>query len=277
MKGITSVLQHVPPSPDSLREEIRRLGPWHYDVHVTDGISTHVAHEEGPGTDPLGASVSFLDVRPSFMSTLSRVYPNGLAGRTMLDCACNCGAYLFWAKEFGAGACFGSDVREFWIRQARFLLEHRDGPQDDLRFEVADLYDLKRFSLEPFDVTFFGGIFYHLPDPVSGLKMATDLTRELIIINTATWNGLPDGMLVAADESKEQLLSGVYGLNWFPTGPAVLARILKFLGFPETRLHWWQTETVDQPSEMGRLQLFAARDRSTFAHLDQVAARQPSP
>ncbi len=60
----------------------------------------------------------------------------------MLDCACNCGAYLFWAKDEGAGRCRGFDVRAHWIDQARFLQRHRQGPNEDMRFEVMDLMDL---------------------------------------------------------------------------------------------------------------------------------------
>jgi hypothetical protein len=260
-------------TPEWLREEIVRLAPWHYDIKVTSDISTRVSLDADRTTRAINDDVSFLDVGPSYVSTLKAVYPNGLDGRSMLDCACNCGAYLFWAKELGAGECFGSDVREFWIRQARFLLDHRQGPKDNIRFEVADLYDLGQFGLGRFDVSFFGGIFYHLPDPLSGLKIVADLTDELIIINTATHNGFPDGLLVIEEESRELVLSGVHGLNWYPTGPDVLVRICKWLGFPETRLQWWITEGAShQPSRLGRLQMYAARDKSTFAHFDQARA-----
>ena len=78
------------------------------------------------------------------MERLGAIFPRGLEGRTVMDCACNCGAYLFWSKEPGAGECFGFDAREHWIAQARFLAEHRTQPSDGMRFEVCDLYDLPR-------------------------------------------------------------------------------------------------------------------------------------
>jgi len=64
----------------------------------------------------------------------------------------------------------------------------------------------------------FQGIFYHLSDPITGLKAATDLTSELLILDTAVLVGAPDGMLALAEESPTPLMSAVYGLNWFPTG-----------------------------------------------------------
>jgi hypothetical protein len=243
---------------DELREEIIRLGPWHYDIEVTPEISTRVWQDAPPGTYPESfGPVTITDVEQSFFYKLQRHYPDGLEGRTMLDCACNCGAYLFWAKEYGAGDCFGFDVREHWINQARFLVDHRAWPTDGLRFEVRDLYDLPSLELEPFDATLFNGIFYHLPDPIAGLKMAADLTKDLLMINTATRSGLPDGLLSVEQESRENILDGVYGLNWLPTGPEVIASILRWLGFADTFVTWWNKES--HIPNWGRLEIIATR------------------
>jgi tRNA (mo5U34)-methyltransferase len=76
-------------------------------------------------------------------------------------------------------------VRDHWINQAKFIQENRTvGPTDGMRFEVADLYDLPKLGLEPFDFTLFKGIFYHLPDPITGLKAAADLTKEILVLDT---------------------------------------------------------------------------------------------
>ena len=159
----------------------------------------------------------------------------------MLDCACNCGYFLFWSRELGAGECLGFDAREHWIRQARFLAAQRAQPSDGIRFEVCDLYDLPQLDPGRFDVTFFNGIFYHLPNPITGLKLAADRTDELLVLNTATRAGRPDGAIVADQESPTKLMSGLYGLNWFPTGPLVLTRVLRWLGFAEVRCSAWRS------------------------------------
>jgi tRNA (mo5U34)-methyltransferase len=222
-----------------LREEIIRLGPWHHEVQVTPEISTRLWLDAPPGTYPDSwGKPRFRDPRPGFEPVIKKLYPDGLEGRSVLDCACNCGGYIFMLKELGAGECFGFDVREHWIKQANFLLEHRTGPTDGIRFEVCDLYDLPEKDLPPFDITIFSGLFYHLPDPITGLKIAADMTRELIAVRTAIRSDLPDGMMTLAEENPEKVMAGVYGLNWMPTGPDVLARILKWAGFAETRLIW---------------------------------------
>jgi tRNA (mo5U34)-methyltransferase len=241
-------------SDADLKEEIIRLGPWHLDVEVTPTISTRVSLEAPPGTYPESVGeVAFHDTRGQFRHKLTAIHPDGLEGRSMLDCACNCGGYLFWAKELGAGRCFGSDVREHWIDQARFLLEHRTGPSEDMRFEVRDLYELPSLGLEPFDITVFTGLFYHLPDPIAGLRIAADLTRELLIFDTATRSGHPDGFLAVEEEPSEPLMSGIHGLNWLPTGPDVLHKILSWAGFQEVRLVRWHKESTPGYGRFGML------------------------
>lgn len=251
----------------------RELAPWHLDVEITPDISTRdLAHDDFP--DSFG-KVRLIDPRPSFMDTLGRLYPGGLGGRTVLDCACNCGGYLFWARDAGAGDCFGVDVREHWIDQARFLAEHRVASSNGMRFEARDLYDLPELGLAPFDVTLFNGIFYHLPDPFQGLRIAADLTREVLILNTSTRTGFPDGMLSIFEESRTRAVSGVHGLSWFPTGPAVVARMLSWLGLPESRCNWWRP----LPGKGGhaRMEMVAARDAEALRAFDEaVAAESPA-
>jgi tRNA (mo5U34)-methyltransferase len=259
------------PGTDQLLEEIVRLGPWHMDVEVTPEITTRISQEAPPGTysEDLGP-VGMPELKKPFVSRLRQLYPDGLDGRTVLDCACNCGGYLFWAKEQGAGECMGFDVREHWIRQAEFLVANRSGPSDGIRFEVCDLFDVPALDLEPFDITVFNGIFYHLPDPITGLKIAADLTREVIIVGTATRSGLPDGLLAVGEESRENVMDGVHGLMWLPTGPQVLESILLWAGFVDVHMTWWKQET-GTPG-WGRLEVVGARSAGA---LDQLRERFP--
>jgi tRNA (mo5U34)-methyltransferase len=239
---------------EALKDEIRRLGPWHHEIEVVPGISTGLARDETYPEEY--GKVSFLDWRDSFRSKLLSVYPQGLEGRSVLDCGCNCGECLFWAKEIGAGKCYGFDAREHWIAQGRFLAEHSQLPSDDVTLEVRDLYEVPAIGLDPFDVVLFHGLLYHLPDPVTGLKIAGDLAKELIVVSTSTVSGLPDGLLVVRQESRTQLLSGIHGLNWFPSGPEVIVRILAWIGFVEWKLLWW---TKEAGAGLGRLELLASK------------------
>ena len=88
----------------ALREEIIRLGPWHFEIKVAEGLTTRVSLEAPPGTyDESFGPVSFQDIRGEHRVHLKNLYPDGMNGRTVLDCACNSGGYLFWSRELGAG------------------------------------------------------------------------------------------------------------------------------------------------------------------------------
>ena len=84
------------------------------------------------------------------------------------------------------------------------------------------------------------------------------------MVDTATRGGSADGALVAGFESREELMSGVHGLMWRPTGPMVMERILNFLGFEDTHILRWRKET--NPG-WGRLTMLAARSPGLLAPL----------
>ena len=251
----------------------RALVPWFLDVQVTPEVSTR-DFTDVPYPESFGR-VMLTDPHDRFTSTLRKLYPDGLAGRSVLDCACNCGGFLFWAREAGAGRCHGVDVRDHWIEQANFLLANRTAPSEDISFEVRDVYDLPDAGLEPFDVVLYIGIFYHLPDPIAGLKVAADMARELLIVNTSTAIGIPDGQLAVSAESRTRAITGVYGLRWFPSGPEVLTRILAWLGFSEVRVNWWRPPPEDVVPGTGRLELVAARSAEALRSFDLADAERP--
>jgi SAM-dependent methyltransferase len=245
----------------TLKEEMTRLGPWLHDVEIAPGLRTAAANGAAEADKMVNATYS-----PDQMmeGIIGSIYGDeGLAGRSFLDCGCNAAGHSFAAARMGAGRVFAFDARQHWLDQAAFLARFADAPQVELgRITLDELRDAR---LEPFDVTMFAGLFYHLPDPVAGLKIAADLTRELLIVNTATKPMTHQG-LVLSQESATHVLSGIDALAWVPTGPEVMISILAWCGFPHVRIdaswptgvsrHWW------------RMQIIAARDEATLARYD---------
>jgi SAM-dependent methyltransferase len=246
--------------PPDVWEEGLRLGPWHLNVQVAPGLETRDFYDAGPAP-----TNSFYDPALRIKPLLRSIYPDGIEGKTVLDCACNNGAFLFAAREMGAGRCLGIDVRDRWIEQARFLARHRGEECDELTFRVLDLYELPSLRLEPFDITIFSGIFYHLPEPIRGLQIAADLTRGLIFVSSMARSGRPDGLLVVDEESKEDPLYGVYGLNWHPTGPNVIRRMLEHMGFVETRCCKWR---MSRDPGTDHVQVVGGRTQGSLGHFD---------
>ena len=246
--------------PPDVWTEGLRLGPWHLNVPIAPGLTTRDFYEAEPSP-----TNTFYDPALRIKPLLRSIYPGGIEGKSVLDCACNNGAFLFALRDMGAGRCLGIDVRDHWIEQARFLARHRGDESDDLTFRTLDLYELPTLGLEPFDITLFTGIFYHLPDPIRGLQIAANLTRELIFVSSMARGLQPDGLLAVGEESMEDPLMGVYGLNWHPTGPNVIRRMLEHMGFAETRCCRWRAS--EHPGH-DFVQVVAGRKKGSLAHFD---------
>lgn len=258
----------IPDESSLLGQQIRNLGPWHQDIRINDSISTGMLFSPtGKLERSENQGVSLLNLEPEFQSRMARIFPEGLAGRRVLDCACNAGGYAFWSRALGADFCFGFDAREHWINQARFVQQHRvAGPTDRIRFVTCDLYDLEKKQLPQFNLSIFKGIFYHLPDPVHALKIVADRTSEVLYLNTQTAWGLPDGSLQVTVEDVSKLMSGMHGLSWRPTGPMVMVPIFHWLGFRSVRLMFFKP-VKDNP-KLGRMSMFAARDPDRLKGLE---------
>lgn len=259
-----------PISAEALSAEIERLGPWHHDIEVAPGVSTMGVRSS---TDPDHRFEEHYSPELMMRHLLGSVYPAGLQGRSFLDCACNSGGHSIAAARHGAGRGFAFDARQHWVDQAEFLA--RQCGASDLTVRRCELADLPGLGLEPFDVTLFAGIFYHLPDPVSGLRVAADMTKELLIVNTAVRTSRERG-LVLNMESDSHVLSGVDRLAWLPTGPAVMKELLAWCGFGHSRIDlYWSSG----PRGWKRLQMVAARDEKALADYDRVrpdAIRPPT-
>jgi SAM-dependent methyltransferase len=245
---------------EELRQALIRLGPWHHDVEIAPGVRTGDASFAG-APNPAAGSPTVVDPERDMRLLIGDIYPDGLNGRSFLDCACNAGGHSFAARKLGARRIYGFDARARWIEQAKLIAQHRDS--EEMTFATHTVEKLP--ALKRFDLCLFRGIFYHLPDPIAGLKRAADLTNELIVVNTA-YRPHPGKALLINTENPERLMSGVHGLAWLPTGPEVIADLLRSFGFPNSRVRFkWPTG-----SNWGRLELLAARKAGTFAYFDSI-------
>ena len=217
---------------DALRRQIHDLSPWHLDIEVVPGLRTGDAASFEVAA---AQNVSFVRGEDEFKTLMRSVYPSGLDGRSFLDVACNCGGYSFWARDLDAGRCLGFDTREHWIRQARFLADAR-AEKPPLEFQLGDVTRLEEYGWGSFDITYFGGILYHLPFPMEALRSVAAVTDELLYLTSASRPSDSISGFVMARESTSAPMSGIHGLHWFPTGPNVVMRILEHLGFGEFRI-----------------------------------------
>jgi SAM-dependent methyltransferase len=251
-----------------LTQQIEEMRPWHHDIHLFDEFTTgRVFSPDGKLERPKNDGVSLISPRERYLKQLDKIYPDGMSGKSFLDCACNGGGYCFWSRERDIARGVGFDVRDHWIRQAKFVKEHRTAfPTDRLEFHVMDLYDVPKHSFEPFDMTYFSGIFYHLPDPVTGLKIAADLTTDVLILNTAMMldPNNPRGMTMAR-ESRTKVMSGVHQLSWFPNGKETLRDIMLWLDFKDLKVTMFNERKDNFRS---RIEIVAAREKGRLDNIE---------
>lgn len=258
-------------SPNASREEliaqIKELGPWHHNLRLTPDLTTgEIFSPQGELLPKDNDGVSLISPQSRFFARVNSIYPDGLAGRRFLDCACNAGAYCFFARELDCEQAVGFDVREHWIRQARFVQQNRTvHPTDRIDFRLLDLYDLPAQGFSPFDFVYFSGIFYHLPDPITGLRYAADLTTDVLVLNTAMMPGdLETDGLTMSKEGTKPVMSGVYELAWFPNNVSTLRQILLWLGFRSLK----KTKDRINPAGRRRVEIIAAREKGRLEQLE---------
>ncbi|MBI0474603.1 TIGR04290 family methyltransferase [Sphingomonas sp. MA1305] len=145
-------------TPDTLRAEVDRLGPWFHNIDLGHGI--HTAPDHFLGDYPRFKFARFADALPA-----------DLTGKSVLDIGCNAGFYSVEMKRRGAARVLGIDSDDRYLAQARLATEALGFGDVELR--KLSVYDVGALG-ERFDLVIFMGVLYHLRHPL----LALDLIRE---------------------------------------------------------------------------------------------------
>lgn len=164
----------------SLAEEVNAL-PWFHSIDFGNGLVS-------PGLknlDTLRAEAAAYFLEP-------------LAGQSVLDIGCWDGYMSFEAAHRGAGRVLATDHfvwRDDFHRPLHWP-QHGPGRRREA-FELArrhlapqveardiDFPELTPEAVGRFDIVLFAGIFYHLPDPLGGLRKAAALAKQTLIVET---------------------------------------------------------------------------------------------
>ncbi len=179
------------------------------------------------------------------MADDSEASPAGLSGKTLLDVGCNAGFYSFEAKRRGAKRVLGVDGQRQHVRQGLFV---RKVLGLEVEFRRLNVYELTPRDVGQFDITLALGLLYHLKHPILALENLYQVTKELLIIETAIMppERTPESFLHPLGEQQMLLHPLVYVenpaaakeqvFNWFlPSVPALTA-LLRNTGFAEVEV-----------------------------------------
>ncbi len=153
-----------------LAEEIRQLGPWFHNLHLSDGSETAPDH-------PLG------DFPARKWRQITSRLPFALRGLDVLDMGCNAGYHAFEMSRAGARVV-AVDLDEHYLRQARWAARHVDGGSD-VEFRCDSVYDTARRG-ERFDLVNFQGVLYHLRYPLLALDLLAGICERWMIFQSLT-------------------------------------------------------------------------------------------
>ncbi len=221
------------------REEIlsgiKRFEPWFHRIDLGGGVYTKTESVMGEPVDhPLGP-----------WQTIQQLIPPDLRDKTLLDVGCNAGFYAFEAKRRGAKRVLGVDGQRQHVRQGLFV---RKVLGLEVEFRRLNVYELNQRTVGQFDITLALGLLYHLKHPILALENLYQVTKELLIIETAIMppERTPESFVHPLGE-RQMLLHAltlvenpidakeqVY--NWFLPGVEALEALLRVAGFDEVEL-----------------------------------------
>lgn len=221
---------------EEIIEGVERLGPWFHCIDLGSGLVTKTVTAVGePVEHP----------RPTWECVRPHL-PEDLTGKTVLDVGCNAGFYCVEMKRRGARRVLGIDAQRSLVRQAQFV---RRVLGLDIEYQRQSVYDLDAKASGQFDVTLALGLVYHLKHLVLALEKLFQVTRELLVVETAVFppNRSPGSFAhpvggltptlhpLAYVENPQGSKEAIY--NWFLPTPAALRALLLNAGFDEVSVH----------------------------------------
>ncbi|SDA89114.1 class I SAM-dependent methyltransferase [Mesorhizobium qingshengii] len=174
----TSIPQARRKSKAELQAAVERLAPFHHAIDLPYGLSTYVQTASRQDRERTRMQTLLDHAWPSILTACG----GSLAGKRVLDVACNCGGFSVHAARGGADYVLGIDIEPHYIEQANLVKEAVD--LDNLDFQRLDLMDLDRSKHGMFDLVLFFGILYHLENPVLSLKRISAVADHVLAVDT---------------------------------------------------------------------------------------------
>lgn len=115
-------------------------------------------------------------------ATRNLIFPESMAGKSVLDVGCALGYFCFEAEKRGAARVVGTDLKGDRLRAARRLKEILGSA-----VEIQERDVLQDPMGEQFDYVCFLNVIHHLPEPMSALSRLAAMTREHLVIEFPTF------------------------------------------------------------------------------------------
>lgn len=138
----------------------------------------------------LGVCVTPGSATPEQQNRIAEQIPQDLSGKTVLDIGAWDGYYSFLAEQRGAKRVVAIDPftfrggeasRIYRVQSIKGFEIAKEALKSNVEYYIMDVIDLDELEGD-FDVVFFFGVYYHLPDPILGFDKACSKCKELLLV-----------------------------------------------------------------------------------------------
>jgi len=153
-----------------------------------------------------------------FMPYVIEAQGGTLAGKRILDIACNSGFWSIQCALMGADV-IGFDARPELIAEANLL--KRITGADNVEFRVLDFWQMSPETIGTFNVVLNLGFLYHVPKPLEALEGTKMMSRKHILLDTAVHTSDEFTIHLKWEEPSDIRMAASEGIVALPTGPSV--------------------------------------------------------
>ena len=226
-----------------LLKQVTALEPWFYTFDLGNG---EIVESKLP-KNIQGIHETRLQM---VLSAVEKHFSNRLPNVKCLDIGCHEGFFSFEISK-KVMSVTALDVRNESLQKAELI--QKLSCAKNINFRYGDCHELDQYISEPYDLTLFLGVLYHLSDPIGALLNIAKVTKELCVIETQViddiagqtewgskdWHREYKGTFALIDERPEYdnacPEAGSFGLILCPSLTALLF-ILRAVGFKRIEL-----------------------------------------
>lgn len=161
---------------EELERRVRAFPHWLYELEL-DGVRTPIFKPSFRNRQR--------QRKAHFFDPVVALCGGTLAGKRVLDLACNAGFWSLCAAEAGCDLVLGVDARPMHVEQANLVFEAKGIAPARYRFDVGDVMDLDLADSDPFDLVLCLGLLYHLADPLRLIELVSRWNSDLLVIDSS--------------------------------------------------------------------------------------------
>jgi SAM-dependent methyltransferase len=205
--------------------EIRKYN-WGYYFHVGNGQSTlgAEAHENGIQRT---ARQRMLYRMNAINGAVAALYGGKLSGKTMLDLACNHGAFSLDMAIRGIRSARGVDLRAENVAKANLLARLLE--VENVQFVEGDIWNEVNARSS---IVYCLGLLYHVTQPYELVELCYQVCTDMAVIDTITHREPVSGFLLGTGQMIPEHAAGRIRTELHPTYRALID-LMRVVGFRE--------------------------------------------